>query len=405
MRIGTIGYGSRIGPLADLMEKVHPDVRVTAITDVRNVEIRQKMRDSGKNPDEVAFYTVPEEMLDREKLDGVMIGTRCSLHARMATKVFERNLPVFLEKPIATNMDDLVALVAAGEKSTSKVVVSFPLRVSPIVRIVRDIIDAGKIGTVEHVEAWNDVAYGDCYYLDWYRDENETQGLFLQKTTHDFDYINYLLGTRPVWVSAMKSKRVMKGDHPAGLLCDECTEHDTCLESPFHRFFTRGARKRTDFSGRQCCFAVDTGNEDSGSALVEYESGMHVAYSQNFFVRNAAGRRGARFYGYLGTVEFDWTTDEVKVFMHHSPQTETIKVDTARMPHGGGDTVLLDNFVRVCRGERETVSPLCAGYLSTLMCLKAKESSLTRTFQEIRLPGDDEATSRWTENGSVRGAG
>ena len=38
--------------------------------------------------------------------------------------------------------------------------------------------------------------------------------------------------------------------------------------------------------------AVDTGNEDSGSLLLRYESGMHAVYSQNFFARKGAARRG-----------------------------------------------------------------------------------------------------------------
>ena len=39
--------------------------------------------------------------------------------------------------------------------------------------------------------------------------------------------------------------------------------------------------------------------------IVRYESGMHAVYSQNFFARKKAARRGARLYGYLGTLEYD----------------------------------------------------------------------------------------------------
>ena len=46
-----------------------------------------------------------------------------------------------------------------------------------------------------------------------------------------------------------------------------------------------------------CCYAVDTGNEDSGSALIRYETGMHVSYSR-IFARHKAGARGARLFGY-----------------------------------------------------------------------------------------------------------
>jgi hypothetical protein len=135
-----------------------------------------------------------------------------------------------------------------------------------------------------------------------------------------------------------------------------------------------------------CAFAVDTGNEDSSSAIVQYESGMHVCYSQNFIARKSAGLRGARMAGYKGTLEFDWYTDEVKVRMHHTPRIETYKTDSSAMSHSGGDTVLAENFIRVMKGEAKSVAPMDAGILSILMCLKAKESAATRTFQEIEFP-------------------
>ena len=383
IRLGVIGYGGRGRGIPALAKRLNAGLEVVAITDVRNDEIKRQMADAGEDPSKVAFYEDPDVMLDTEKLDAVMIATRCSLHTTMAKKVLARDLPLYLEKPVATNMDDLVALRDAAQKSKSEVVVSFPLRVTPLVQLAKEIIDSGKIGTVEHVQAWNDVNYGWCYYQSWYRDENETQGLFLQKATHDFDYITYLLGTKPVWICAMNSKQIMKGNKPAGLCCDDCDEWNECLESPFHAHFTKQERAEVGPMGRMCCFAKDTGNEDSGSAIVEYETGMHVSYSQNFFARKSAGRRGARLYGYKGTLEFDWYTDELKVYLHHVPRIESYKTDTSAASHGGGDTVLCDNFIRVIRGEQKSVAPLSAGILSALMCLKAKESAKTRTFQKI----------------------
>lgn len=386
IRLGVIGYGARAQGVIGLIDRLSAGVEVTAITDVRNDRLREQIASSGGDADKIHFYIDPDEMLERERLDAVMIATRCSLHSRMAVKVLARNLPLYLEKPVATNMQDLLALRDAAESSSSEVVVCFPLRVTPLVRMAKEIIDSGKIGTVEHVQAWNNVPYGKCYYQGWYRDENETQGLFLQKATHDFDYINYLVGIRPTWVCAMNSKQVFKGDRPAGLKCDDCEEHDTCLESPFHIYYSKGESRSVQPSGLSCCFARDTGNEDSGSAIVQYESGMHASYSQNFFARKKAGKRGATLLGYKGTIEFDWYTNELKVFMHHVPRVETYRIDADAATHGGGDTVLADNFVRVIRGEQKSVSPLSAGLLSVLMCLKAKESAATRTFQEIRYP-------------------
>jgi predicted dehydrogenase len=281
-------------------------------------------------------------------------------------------------------MDDLVRLRDAYRMSSSPVVVSFPLRVTPHVQLVKEIIDSGKIGTVEHVQAVNYVTYGGVYFHYWYRDEQETQGLFLQKATHDLDYIHYVLGTKPERVCAMTSKTIFTGTKPAGLMCKNCEEQENCPESP------QNLRKAGEVPiGDYCCFAEDTGNEDSGSVIVQYESGMHVNYSQNFFVRKKAGARGARFMGYKGTVEFDWHSSDVKVYMHHSPIVETHSIDFSAFSggHGGGDDALIANFIDIMKGgTKDSVSPLDAGLLSTLTCLKAKESALTGTFQGINWP-------------------
>ena len=340
---------------------------------------------SGYGSDLPRMYPTADAMLDSETLDGVVIGTRCSLHAKMAVKVLDRNIALFLEKPAATTMPDLLALRAAKHP---RVVVSFPLRLSRVVTLARKIIESGTIGTVDHVQSWNNVPYGDVYYQTWYRDENETHGLFLQKATHDFDYIHSLLGgNQPQVVSAMTSKRIFRGDHAAGLHCMDCPERQVCFESPYHR--SRHSPLPLDQPSKMmCAFAVDTGNEDSSSALIQYESGMHVVYSQNFYARKKAGRRGATLIGYDGTIEFDWYPERLKVYLHHEDRVETHDFESGG-DHGGGDAALAANFLGVIRGEEESLSPIDNALQNTLLCLKARESAATRQFQDIQWPTAD----------------
>lgn len=383
IRLGVIGYGARCQHVINLIDKFNRGVKVVAITDIRNEQIQQEMKEKGIDSDSIQFFTDADEMLDKVQVDGVIIGTRCSLHATMAIKVLRRNMPLFLEKPVATNLEDLLRLKAEYEKSKSEVVVSFPLRVSPMVELAKEIIESGRIGIVEHVQAWNNVPYGAVYYREWYRDENETGGLLLQKATHDFDYINSLLHVKPRWIAAVTSKRIFNGDKPGGLRCNDCTEWEKCMESPLHLYYTRCEEDAVRPNNYMCQFAEDTGNEDSGSALIQYDSGMHVAYSQNFFARRGAGKRGARFFGYCGTLEFDWYTGQLKVFMHHKPRVEIHEFEGGLREHGGGDKKLAYNFIQVMEGKSKSISPLDTGLLSVLMCLKAKESAQRRSFEAI----------------------
>lgn len=373
LNVGVIGYGSRMRFMVRTLLEVDDRCRIAAIADVRKEQLQQKAENDGLKG--VQWFDNADEMLASTQLDGVMIGTRCSLHTEMAMKVLAKGIPLLLEKPVSTTMDDLQKLKDAASRTTSKTVVSFPLRVTSIVRCVREIIDSGKIGTVEHVQAINNVPYGGVYFQNWYRDENETGGLFLQKATHDFDYIQYLVQEQPIEICAMTSKQIFKGNKPAGLKCVDCEDNRVCLESTVH-----GMHKRTVW--QYCCYAEDTGNEDSGSALIRYQTGMHVSYSQNFFVRRKAGMRGARLLGYKGTIQFDFNTGVVQVFMHHTPRVERYEFEPSE-GHFGGDHVLVDSFSKLMRGGEESVATLEDGMLSALMCMKARQSAATRTFQAI----------------------
>ncbi len=379
LRLGVIGYGGRIRGIIGILRCFDVPFEIAAIVDPRGEELKADLEELK----DTALYTDADEMLDTETLDGVLIGTRCSLHSPMACKVAARSLPLFLEKPVATSMEQVHALRDAFENVNSQVVVSFPLRLTPLVQTAKEIIDSGRLGPIDHVQAWNNVPYGDCYYGAWYRDYDETGGLFLQKATHDFDYISYLLDQTPKSVCAMNSQRIYGGDKPWDLVCDECDEQKECPESPFNLYFTRALTPKVQPSGKQCMFSEGIRNEDSGNAILEYENGVQVSYSQNFFARNGAGARGARLFGYHGMVEFDWYTNEVKVVDHHSPRVDKIRFDGSAQSHGGGDQQLCYDFLQIVQGTGDSRSPISAGIISALTCLRARESAAERKFCDV----------------------
>ena len=379
-RIGIIGYGRRMCALTKRFTE-SGKAEIVAITDLEENKKLVDERCEKFGGVGAKFYTDAEEMLKNEKLDGVCIGTRCSTHTKYALLVAKYNLPMTLEKPVCTTDEDLMRLEEIADAMNDKTVVSFPLRVSAVIKTVKEIIDSGKLGTIEHVQAYNNVPYGRGYYHKWYRDENETGGLFLQKSTHDFDYINYLLGDRkPVRICAMESKQIFKGNKPAGMLCENCDEAKTCPESP------ENVKKLGDGyeMGKFCCFAEDTGNHDSASVIVEYDSGMHVVYSQNFVVRtNAAGKRGARLIGYKGSLEFDWMTSKIIVHRHLENVTEEYTIGGVESSHFGGDDELVENFFRIIDGTDVSHATLKQGILSAKMCLMARKSAQEHVFCDI----------------------
>lgn len=401
IRLGVIGYGVRIDMLMDEFAELPAPPVIAAVADPNPERVKELMLKSGSkekqhemeidkidglwrkcimHPENIHFYETAEEMLDQEELDGVLVGTNCNTHTHFAKMVMDRNLPLFLEKPVAVSRDELKILKECDAKEHAPVVVSFPLRVTKLIQQVKKLLDADVIGKVDHVQAFNDVSYGYVYFHDWYRDESVAHGLFLQKSTHDVDVITYLVGEKPVEVCAMKSKQIFKGDMPEKLRCSQCDRTAECMESTYNIVKTRNDTPRSDY----CCYAKDTGNEDSGSMLIRYESGMHAVYSQNFFARKGAARRGARLYGYKGTLEYNFVSDKITIYDHMSDQVTEIHMNGSANGHGGGDFHLAENFVNLISGkDTESVAPLRSGIESASICMAAKESSEQNAFRKV----------------------
>jgi len=386
IRIGVMGFGHRIsGVINKVLREIEPDIRVVGIVDPDEAGARSRLAECDRK--DAVFYRDADAMIRGGKPDALAIGTRCNLHAPYAVRAAKYDLPLYLEKPVAVTMRQATALERAFEDSKCEVVVSFPLRVSPLCVLARRLIAEGAIGTPEHILGVNYVPYGTCYWDGGYRNFEITRGLFLQKATHDLDYMMFLMDSSIVRVGAMWTRgRVFGGDRPAGLKCSQCDEQDTCPESPQNRKRNASGGRTSD---HPCVFGEDCGspeagiNEDSSSALVEFGSGVHGAYTQVFYTRRDAAVRGATVSGYHGTLKFDWYANELIRVRHHAPFTDTARAGKG-MSHFGGDLELARDFINVIRGKGRSRTPIGAGVQSVYACLAAKKSAETGRFVKVR---------------------
>jgi predicted dehydrogenase len=391
IRLGVIGCGGRISSVIKYcLRKVAPDIRVVGIVDPDEKGARSRLEECDKD---AVFYESLKEMMAKGNLDALAIGTRCNLHAKYAIEAAKYDIPLYLEKPVSISMEQALELEKAFEKSQCPVVVSFPLRVSPLCALAKDFIEKGSIGRPEHIAAMNYVNYGTVYWEQEYRNFEITQGLFLQKATHDLDYMMYLMDSPIVRVAAMASKgRVFGGKKKSGLKCSECEEADACLESPRNRERNGNVVEWLRAEDHNCVFSVDCGspetgtNEDSSSVVVEFASGAHGIYAQVFFSRRDALRRGSVISGYMGTLDFDWYRNELKHIRHHAPFSDVIKAGEG-MSHFGGDDALADDFIGIIKGRRKSRTTIWMGLQSVYACLAAKESAEKGVFVKVRQVG------------------
>ncbi len=376
-KIGFIGYGLRSGTMMNAFRNLECDIAVAGIVDPNQEKVKEKMKGDPLF-DGTVLLDSTEELLKME-LDGIFIGTRCSMHTDLACKVLSTDIPLFLEKPVCINIEQYEKLRNASLGKEDRVVVSFPLRYSSITGEMKRIVDSGILGKLTMVQAINNVPYGSVYYHSWYRDTNETGGLFLQKATHDIDYINYLIDDKPSEVCATKSKLYYKGNKPAGLHCTDCSEYRTCIESSY----VVSKLLKEEVTGDACCFAVDTGNEDLASAIFTTESGLIISYNQNFIVKKGAQRRGCRLIGTKGSAEFDFYTAEIRVDHYQAPQTDLSRFNYPPGAHFGGDEELALDFMNVMNGKKAKAN-LKDGLISAACCLAARQSSEDKQFVKIK---------------------
>jgi predicted dehydrogenase len=389
--LAVIGMGNRAAHMSRLICEIDPEVRVVAAADVLPPDsVRQQMRQSSVPfADEVQLFNDADDLLaNAGDFDGLLIATPCHLHAALAVKAAATGLPLFLEKPAAISWDQIEALHQAYLGREDSVVISFPLRLTVHVQTAMEIIRSGRLGVVNQVQAVNNVPYGGVYYGQWYRSYEKTGGLWLQKATHDFDYITHMLGSAPITITAMHSRLAYGGSMPPELVCSNCDLNDTCPESP------RNLAARGDDGGtlngvcptpeadHACTFSCSIKHQDAGSAIIMYESGAHASYSQNFLSRRSAGLRGATVTGYDATLQFAWQHEKLRVIDHHRDRIDEIQVK-ATGGHGGGDYQLAANFIDVIRGRERSRSPLNEGLLSAAMCLAARDVAATGAAQAI----------------------
>ena len=387
IRLGAVGFGGRASGLFNgEFLKVDPTIRMTAIVDINPEAAINRLPEDQR--DGVTVFESIDDMVRSGKVDALMIGTRCSMHTPYAIEASKYDLPLYLEKPVSTSMEQAIELEKAFQKSKCKVVVSFPLRLTQHCIVTRNHILDGAVGQPQHILATNYVNYGSVYFGDFYRDYSVTQGLFLQKATHDFDYASFLMGSPIVKVAATQTQgRVFGGKKPAGLRCEDCPDARDCTESLSNRM--RNCSPGFTWSEHACLFAEDIGtpesgmNEDCSSALVTFANGSVGVYTQVFFTRRDAGSRGAVVSGYNGTISFDWATNDVKLVHHYSPETSVSRLEPGS-GHGGGDRELAYSFIDVVKGYAEPRVTIWDGIQSVYACLAAKQSAETGEFVEVR---------------------
>lgn len=114
-----------------------------------------------------------EELLE-EELDGLVIATPSGQHARQAITALTRGLPVFCQKPLATNAPEAARVVAAARALDRLIAVDFCYRTVAGVPELARLVRSGELGEVFAVDLTFHNAYGPD--KSWFYDRQQSGG-------------------------------------------------------------------------------------------------------------------------------------------------------------------------------------------------------------------------------------
>ena len=119
-----------------------------------------------------AAYDDAEAMLKKERLDGVSVVTTDRAHAPCALAVIKHGVPVMCEKPLADNLANARRMAQAARQKRLITAVNFSYRNSPATQKAAELVAAGKLGRIIHVEG----SYLQCWLVgkgwgDWRKTE------------------------------------------------------------------------------------------------------------------------------------------------------------------------------------------------------------------------------------------
>lgn len=142
----------------------------------------------------VPLYPSIEALLETDRPDGLILATPNQLHVRQALQCIAAGLPVLLEKPVATTIEEGRHLLNAVEARNAKVLVGHHRAHSPIMAKAKQIIASGQLGRLVAIMGGALFYKPDHYYTDapWRREPGA--GPILLNMIHEVHNLRMLCG-------------------------------------------------------------------------------------------------------------------------------------------------------------------------------------------------------------------
>lgn len=142
----------------------------------------------------VPLYTSLEELLEKDRPDGVILATPNHLHVPQALQCIAAGVPVMVEKPIATTVAEGEQLLKVVHETGAKVLIGHHRAHSPIMAKAKEVIDSGKLGKLVAVMGSATFVKPDHYYAEGVWRTQVGGGPILINMIHEVHNLRMLCG-------------------------------------------------------------------------------------------------------------------------------------------------------------------------------------------------------------------
>ncbi len=355
LSVAVIGCGGR-GLLREVLQFGHEtNTEITAVCDVWRqqreaaaVAVKEK---TGKEPRMVVRY---QDVLAMKDVDAVLISSPDHQHCTMLIDAIGAVKDVYVEKPLAKNMKELVAAVGVVKKSDRVVQVGTQVRSFPASAAARAFVASGGIGKIFKIEQSRN---GHRPYWHRYAERPVQES--------DVDWKGFLMHAK---------YRPWNADQFAGWYGyrDFSLGPQTGFMSHFVDLvhFITGAQfpKAATGYGGTFRWKDERTAPDSFEAVLEYPEGFLVRYSTTFGTDN---NNFLKFFGTRGTIDAtNWGKPWPVIPQRDEPDSVKPGATIPEME----STPHMKNWLECIRTRKQPNAPIDAGYQHAVACLMADES-------------------------------
>lgn len=132
------------------------------------------------------------EICGRQNIHAVVIATPTAFHREIACEAARGGKHIFLEKPMATCLEECRAIQAAVEAAGVKLQMGFMRRFDAGFRRAREVLDSGEMGRPTLIKS---TGRGPSQPAEWMYDVSKSNGLLAEVNSHDWDSLRWLAGS------------------------------------------------------------------------------------------------------------------------------------------------------------------------------------------------------------------